>query len=393
MVFGFAGIVLVLVLYVLRLTVAVGTINGLLFYANVFAINSAVFLQPQTTNPLTVFISWLNLDLGIETCFYNGMDMYAKAWLQFVYPFYLWVLLIAIIITSHYSIRISTILGNSTIEVLATLILLSYTKLLRAVVAALYYAQLDYPNNMKIPVWLSDANVRYLSNKHIPLFTVAVFCFIFLFLPYTMLLIFGQWLRAKSEWKIFSWINHHRVLPFLEAYHAPYTEKHRYWTGLMLLVRSILILIFAFNLFGDPKINMFCMACSIILLNIFHAIFESKIYKTWPLTILELSFNTNLCILTIATLYINTSRAGSNQNAVTFTSISITFATFVGIVIYHIARQIKEVPQWWKRVFPSQRQEYETIPPNTSTICERSLPNHSHACPTVTYLDIDNLSS
>jgi len=385
-VFGFAGIVLVLVLYILRLTVAVGTINGLLFYVNVFAINSAVFLRPQTTNPLTVFISWLNLDFGIETCFYNGMDMYAKAWLQFVYPFYLWVLLIAIIITSHYSIRISTILGNSTIEVLATLILLSYTKLLRAVVAALYFAQLDYPDNMKIPVWLSDANVRYLSNKHIPLFTVAVFCLIFLFLPYTMLLIFGQWLRAKSKWKVFSWVNHHRVLPFLEANHAPYTEKHRYWTGLMLLVRSILILNFACN---DPKINLLCTACSIILLYIFHAIFGSKIYKTWPLTILELSFNTNLCILTIATMYTNTNLAGSNPNAVTFNYISIAFATFVRIVIYHIARQIKEVPHWWKRVFPSQRQEHET----KMKLCERSLPNHSRACPTVTYLDIHDLSS
>ena len=381
--FAFAGIALVPVLFVLRLTVAVGTINGLLFYANIFAINSAVFLRPQTTNILTVFIAWLNLDLGIETCFYDGMDTYAKAWLQFVFPLYLWVLLIAIIIISHYSIRISTLLGSSTIEVLATLILLSYTKLLRTVIVALYYAQLEYPNNLQVSVWLADANITYLSNKHIPLFLVAVVCLIFLFFPYTMLLIFGQWLRAKSEWKICSWVNDHRVLPFLEAYHAPYSEKHRYWTGLMLLVRSILLLIFAFNVSGDPNINVLCIACTSAMLHIYHILFRSGIYKTWPLTILELSFNTNLGILAIATQY--TSCAGGNQNAVVFTSISVAFATFIGVVVYHLVQQIREVTQRWKKV---QRQGYDAIPRTGSRMRHHSLPYNSRACPTVTYLDV-----
>ena len=86
--FAFAGVALVLLLLALRLTVAVGTINRLVFYANVFAMNSATFFSPQITNVLTVFIAWLNLDLGIEMCFYNGMDAYAKAWLQFVFPVY-----------------------------------------------------------------------------------------------------------------------------------------------------------------------------------------------------------------------------------------------------------------------------------------------------------------
>ena len=30
------------------------------------------------------------LDLGIETCFYDGMDAYVKTWLQFVCPIYIW---------------------------------------------------------------------------------------------------------------------------------------------------------------------------------------------------------------------------------------------------------------------------------------------------------------
>ena len=37
----------------------------------------------------SVFLALLNLDFGIETCFYNGMDAYGKTWLQFVIPVYI----------------------------------------------------------------------------------------------------------------------------------------------------------------------------------------------------------------------------------------------------------------------------------------------------------------
>ena len=39
-----AGIVLVVLLYLLNLTVTNGTINGIIFYANVVSINDSVFL-------------------------------------------------------------------------------------------------------------------------------------------------------------------------------------------------------------------------------------------------------------------------------------------------------------------------------------------------------------
>ena len=34
---------------------------------------------------ITVLLAWLNLDLGIETCFYNEMTAYTQTWLQFVF--------------------------------------------------------------------------------------------------------------------------------------------------------------------------------------------------------------------------------------------------------------------------------------------------------------------
>ena len=80
--FALAGIALVAFILLFNMTVATGTIHGLIFYANILTANRSLFLPFATPNFLTVFVSWLNLDLGIETCFYNRMDSYGKFLLQ-----------------------------------------------------------------------------------------------------------------------------------------------------------------------------------------------------------------------------------------------------------------------------------------------------------------------
>jgi len=77
-----AGIALVLLLFALNLTVTDGTINGFIFHANIININISVFFAKVDGFTSTyTFVSLANLDLGIEKCFYNGMDDYAKMWL------------------------------------------------------------------------------------------------------------------------------------------------------------------------------------------------------------------------------------------------------------------------------------------------------------------------
>ena len=182
--FAVMGVALVFLLLVCKLTVAAGTLSGLVFYANIVG-NHTIFLQVETQNVLSIFIAWLNLDLGIKTCFYDGMDAYSKTWLQFVFPVYIWVLVGLMILVSHFSHRFANLLGNNPVSVLATLILLSYTKILRTLITAIHITYLEYPTYNR-GVWLYDANIDYLSLKHIPLVLVAVFVFFFLFLPYTL---------------------------------------------------------------------------------------------------------------------------------------------------------------------------------------------------------------
>ena len=84
---------------------------------------------------LQVFIAWLNLDFGIETCFV-GLDAYWKTWLQFLFPFYIWAIAGVIIVACRYSSRLTNLIGSRAVPLLATLFLLSYMKLLRTVIDA-----------------------------------------------------------------------------------------------------------------------------------------------------------------------------------------------------------------------------------------------------------------
>ena len=337
--FAMAGITLVLFLLICKLTVAAGTINGLIFYANIVAANRAIFLPHNQTNILTVFIAWLNLDLGIETCFYDRMDAYAKTWLQFISPLYIWSLVGLIIIASYYSSRIGRLFGSNPVAVLATLFLLSYAKLLRTIIASLFVTFLDYPNDVRVAVWLHDGNIRYLHGKHIALFLVALLTLLILFLPYTILLTVGQWLQANSNRSCFHWINNPRIKPFLDAYHAPYRDQHRYWTGLILYLRCTLLLVFAFNTRADPSLNLLVVVTAVIgLLSLTH--FTGLIYKRLYLDILEISFILNLGILAGATYYVKLAVVPVSQAAVAYTSVGIAFATSIGVLLYHAYQQI-----------------------------------------------------
>lgn len=85
--FALAGVLLVLFIKMFNLTVSTGYINGLIFFANIVKLNESELLPAGYTNVLSVFLGWLNIDLGIETCFFNGLNAYWKHGSSFCFLF------------------------------------------------------------------------------------------------------------------------------------------------------------------------------------------------------------------------------------------------------------------------------------------------------------------
>ena len=404
LVFAVAGMVLVALLLVLNMTISHGTLGGLIFYANVISTSGVMNLQNCSIHPiLSVFIAWLNLDSGVETCFYPGMDTYKKTWLQFVFPIYIWLLVVAIIVASYYSSTAMKVFGRNNIAILATLFRLSYSKILKTIITALSATQLlrgkagDVTSPlMPHTVWAYDGNIKYLKGKHVILFTVALLLLLFLFLPYTLLLTFGQCVRSMSlrNRYIQRIISSTAFISLMDAYHAPYRRKHRYWPGLILLTQCLLFICFA-AAFSESQImaKMYLTTLVVSGLLTLQTCIIAMVYKSTWLNRLHLWFLLNLLVLS-ATLNFLHKGSHSVDNGIcntTSASISVAFVTFFGILAYHAYLEAKKTRCYISVKHKLDiRKAAEKAGDNVPAI---SLPNRKHPSTTVVELREELLAS
>ena len=127
-----AGVAFIMLLYIFNLTIKIGTVNTFIFYVNIININISMIF-PDCQSFTCVALAYMNFDFRTNSCFYNGMDDYAKAWLPLVLPLYLISIAIIFIILSRYSATVQRFTAKKALPVLATLFLFSYTKILISV--------------------------------------------------------------------------------------------------------------------------------------------------------------------------------------------------------------------------------------------------------------------
>ena len=342
-VFMIAGPLLIFVLTSVNLTVTEGAINGLIFFAGAVHVNKAAFFQPGESNVLTVFLSWVNLDFGFQVCFYDGMNVYEKTWLQFIFPVYVVAIAVLIIVASEYSQTVQRLTRVKTrINVMCTLFLLVYLKVLRTVTMALSYTYVNHANST-MTVWLYDGT-PYMSRKHIGLLSVSVAIITLIALPYTAMLLFSQWLQRlpyfKSQWAL-------KFVSIMEAYSGPYKFKYRFWIGLLLLTYTILMVIFL-TTGGEYYTNLTAIAVCSCLLVLIKTICGG-VYKKSLHDITESFYLLNLCILSITVLF---ARQASREDyqASTYMFASIALIVSLLVLITHIYNASSHLQKCWKHV-------------------------------------------
>ena len=333
-----AGIILVLLIANMDLSVSEGRLNGMAFYMNVVSINSSFFDEPsenRIVHWLKSFVAWMNLDLGIEMCFYDGMGAVGKTALEFVFPLYLWCLSGLIIYCGRRSSLIMKIFGKNTVKVLATIILLSYAKLLRTVIDIWNVSIIKTSSGKDEMVWTINGNVHYFhENSHTVLFALAVVV-VAITLPYTLALLFIQCLRKKSNIKLLFWVN--KLKPFFDAYTGPYKDKYHFWTGFLLIVRMIIFIGIAVNNSNGPifHLTLIIATTSLLLLLI-----QPGIYKTLALNIVEAFTYFNLITFTALTTY--NIKVGHNNNLSIELCVGSMFLLFCGIFFYHVYKRLSD---------------------------------------------------
>ena len=331
-----AGIALVVFLLGCNLTVSVGSINGLLFYANMIKLNeTALFPNGVSIPVLSQFIAWLNLDLGIQTCFFNGLDGYWKTWLQFGYSL---TLIATIIVCCKFSSKLSHLFGRNVVSILSTLIFMAHSKLLLAIRNALMIAIIKCGDRQWY-VWSIDGNIDYFSSKHLPLFGFALFMML-IGLVYTLSIFCSQWMmrfcgrHCRSSWDPF-----YRLKPFIDPYTGPYKDKYRYWTGLLLIERLLVATVFSYTTGTVPQLNSY-----VIMIIAFTTLFLSRgVYRSKKLNLLEYFYLFNLGLVSVLNALSDHMVFGYYVViTVTGVSVGLSLITFLGTVIVHVYVILKE---------------------------------------------------
>ena len=364
--FAVMGVLLVVLLIALNLTVSVGTMNGLLFYANIVKLYEPVFSRKGALPVLSQVISWINLDFGFEVCFYNGMDSYTKQWLQFAFPLYLWIIIFIIIQLCKRYGKISRLMGSHAVPVLSTLFLLSYTKLVRTIVVVLHKREVTLhctdESVRSVSLWYEDPSFEYAKGKHAGLFGFALLVSVFFVIPYTLFLLFNPFYeKYLSNLKLLKkfWS---RFKPIIDAYSGPMKDEHRFWPGLLLVARiPVLLSVTLVDSFIQSHSFLLTMLLTVLAIVLSLGYCFGGVYKKRMNNLLEVWFLFNLCIM------VGLSVAFNEDSKVLIwynTCLSVFTFSFILIVVYHLYLQLSHMKCYdalIKKLFKKQDEDYEPL--------------------------------
>ena len=359
LIYAVLGLLLVAILFALNLTVTSGILYGIIFYANVLIVNSTIFFSQSHLAPLEIIVSFVNLDLGFPLCFYDGMDDVTKTGLQFVFPVYLLVISLTIVLTSHYCLswsstsavscthKIRQFIGKRAVNVLATLIYLSYSKVLRTVIDIFTSTIVYLKNGSMIIVWTYDGTIKYLQGKHIVLFVLAMVASVFLVI-YTILLTFLPIIDVCSEkHKLMKWLSQKvsRLKPFNDAYYAPYKGKWRMWLGARLWLVVLLYIPGPFLGSSNPSLLLSIHVAMVIIFTIIQTCimpFEEAVsqkficFGKYIYNMLDLFYLLNYIILALVVSYLLAQDMNKTQlQAVVGVLVGMSLVVFFCSILSH----------------------------------------------------------
>ena len=326
------GIVYILVLFSLKLTIDLGTLGGFIFWLNIiwpYAIPSYdVALKDDIMKFIVYLLTSIKYQWNIPVCITSDLNELGKIGILYFFPIYFWLIVALIVLLSGCSIRIANLIVGSSVQVLVTLMYISYSDLLSISLLVLTPAHIYYNSTNssgKLLVWFRDGSVLYGQNPfHIVLLCVSIAVLSFFIVPFTLVGLFGvKMLRSRFISKYFR--------PFIDAIHGPYKENLRYWFGLRLIVMSLVYIVNAVLQGSNMTLQL---VLSLIILGSFTFAevlflpFKSKI-----LNILDLWF----MVLLLFYILMNSVYSSSETTTTLTTTITIvlSFITFFVILLYH----------------------------------------------------------
>ena len=359
------SILYVVLLFCFKFTINKGTIGGLILWYDVISLTPSFTLLTTHNDIFRYFIygiSFTIYTLQIPLCIWNGFSSTDIMFFEYICSFYLWLLVVIIILISRCSTKVSNFTVGSSVQVLVTLMFVSFSNLLSISLNILTPARIhqlspDGSTSSRL-VWFTDGSILYGRDPvHIILMCISIAVILFFVVPFILVGLFGVKLFRFRFMAMY-------LRPFIEALYGPYKDKHRYWFGLMLIIRTLVHIISAS--LESNNTTLLLLVFTVIIGFYILGLSLVKPYKNKIHNALEILFG----IILLANLIVSSS--ASNLNVIEIvSSISISCGGVLCCIIlgYHIRiglnrnRWIRKLLRQKSCKIHKEDDYYESLPP------------------------------
>jgi len=229
------GIWIFFVTSFLRIYVSDGHSYPIYFYVNIlFLFRNAVFSTfHKHLRPKEYFYAILNVRGVYNFCIHNNIGPLALAGLDFTFPLYLLLIVIAITLYSRLRGPYNERFGHSTTKVFATVLYICYSLLMDYSFSILNFVTISTPSGKQVR-WKVNPDVHYFKGWHGVLGGVSIFILLILNTVAIVLLFPRQAYRFKKV---------QRLKPLIDAFQAPFKLRYSFWIGLQFVLRVCLHII------------------------------------------------------------------------------------------------------------------------------------------------------
>ena len=249
-----------------------------------------------------------------------------KAGLSLLFPLYLLTIVVVLIIFSRYSLRLSNRIAHSSVQVLVTVVHLSFTSMFTAISNIVISINI-YTNDTSNPilkVWYRDGTVEYGKGAHLILMILTIVVVGPILLSYMTILVTGRSLMRVGKLREY-------IRPIYEAIHGPYKHNKEFFFTTRLLLLVFLYILYPFFRTGD--IYKGCViAIPIVTTYITIEAFTRPYRKMW-LNVLDLFIMWLYVMVSVTMWYLFISN--KVLLIVPTTTITVSFALVI-VVTFHI---------------------------------------------------------
>ena len=162
-----------------------------------------------------------------------------------------------------------------------------------------------------------------------------------------------------------------KVKSLLDAYQGPYKNNFniRYWSGLQLLIRLVILTAVALNVTRNKAVNLFLISLVLSLVLLMSMTLQiTKVYRNKLQNCLELFFLGNLIVFTLSSQFLlsNKTHKMKGQAIITSCMVGSAFAVCLLILIDHCYSFCFKVPSFQEAYKKSWRIIFKTTKRNMS---------------------------